>query len=124
MSNETVYSIGEFSKITGLSTDTIRFYEKKELLHPQRGTRRLRQYTLAQVEHVALLLRLKAAGFTLDEVHTYTTYRGRGDKTIPNRVKLMIKKIDELHKKQAAINSSIEYLKEKVVFLNNQQQSR
>lgn len=124
MSNEIVYSIGEFSKITGLSTDTIRFYEKKKLLHPQRGIRRLRQYTSAQVEHVALLLRLKAAGFTLDEVYTYTTYRGRGDKTIPNCVKLMIEKIDELHKKQAAINTSIEYLKEKVVFLNNQQQSK
>jgi len=123
MSNKILYSIGEFSKLTGLSPDTIRFYERKQLLHPHHGPRRLRQYTSAQVEHVALLLRLKAAGFTLDEIHAYTTYRGQGDETIPTRLRLMSEKIDTLHEKQADINASIEYLKEKMTFLKKQQKN-
>jgi Predicted transcriptional regulators len=45
MSNKKLYSIGEFSQITGISPDTIRFYEKKQLIHPHHGPRRLRLYT-------------------------------------------------------------------------------
>ena len=121
MSNKRLYSIGEFSKITGLSPDTIRFYEKKGLIHPHRGPRQLRQYTDAQVDHVALLLRLKAAGFTLDEIHIYTDYRGQGPETIPTRLKLMGEKIETLNKKQSDIKASIKYLHEKMQFLRDQQ---
>lgn len=121
MSNKKLYSIGEFAKITGLSPDTIRFYEKKNLIHPHHGPRRLRQYSDGQVDHVALLLRLKAAGFTLDEIFAYTTYRGQGPETIPTRLKLMDQKITDLHEKQADIEASIKYLKEKMQFLRDQQ---
>lgn len=121
MSNKKLYSIGTFSKITGLSPDTIRFYEKKDLIHPKRGSRQLRQYTDADVDHVGLLLRLKAAGFTLDEIHTYTNYRGQGPDTIPTRLKLMREKVNSLHEKQADIEASIKYLNEKMKFLKEQQ---
>lgn len=120
MSNKKLYSIGEFSQITGLSPDTIRFYEKKKLIHPHHGPRRLRLYTPEQVEHVALLLRLKAAGFTLDEIYAYTTYRGQGSETIPTRLRLMSEKIVALQEKQDDITASIKYLKEKMDFLENQ----
>ncbi|WP_119326174.1 MerR family transcriptional regulator [Companilactobacillus musae] len=120
MSNKKLYSIGEFSKITGLSPDTIRFYERKQLIHPHHGPRRLRLYTPKQVDHVALLLRLKAAGFTIDEIYTYTTYRGQGSETIPTRVRLMNEKIAVLQEKQSDITASIKYLKEKIKFLENQ----
>lgn len=120
MSNKKLYSIGEFSKITGLSPDTIRFYERKQLIHPHHGPRRLRLYTPKQVDHVVLLLRLKAAGFTIDEIYTYTTYRGQGSETIPTRVRLMNEKIAVLQEKQSDITASIKYLKEKIKFLENQ----
>lgn len=120
MSNKKLYSIGEFSQITGISPDTIRFYEKKQLIHPHHGSRRLRLYTPEQVKHVALLLRLKAAGFTLDEIYVYTTYRGQGSETIPTRLRLMNEKIVALQKKQEDITASIKYLKEKIDFLENQ----
>lgn len=124
MSNKKLYSIGEFSKITGLSPDTIRFYEKKQLLHPHHGPRRLRQYTSAQVDHVALLLRLKAAGFTLDEIYTYTTYRGQGKGTIPDRIRLMSEKIKTMHEKQDDIKASIDYLEEKILFLKGLEKNK
>lgn len=122
MSNKKLYSIGTFSKITGLSPYTIRFYEKKDLIHPEHGPRQLRQYTDAHVDHVALLLRLKAAGFTLDEIHTYTNYRGQGPETIPTRLRLMREKVESLHEKQSDIEASIKYLNEKMEFLKKQQQ--
>lgn len=121
MSNKKLYSIGEFSKITGLSPDTLRFYEKKQLIHPHLGPRRLRLYTEEQVDHVALLLRLKAAGFSLDEIYAYTTYRGQGSETIPTRVRLMNEKITVLQEKQKDITASINYLKEKIEFLKSQE---
>lgn len=69
-----------------------------------------RRYTDADAEHIALILRLKNADFSLDEILGYTTIRDQGATTIPERLHLMQVKIDQLHQKQLTITASIDYL--------------
>ncbi|WP_461538429.1 MerR family transcriptional regulator [Spongorhabdus nitratireducens] len=62
--------IGELSKKSGISVDTLRFYERKGLLKPSRtGTtnnyRYFKQQDLARLE---LITKAKSLGFTLTEV--------------------------------------------------------
>jgi DNA-binding transcriptional MerR regulator len=62
--------IGELSAKTGLSRDTIRFYEKQGLLLLGRKERRdnnYKEYTDTAVGRLLMIKRLKGLGFTLNE---------------------------------------------------------
>lgn len=120
MSNKKLYSIGEFADLTGLSSDTLRFYEKKGLVKPQRGNRNLRLYNDDDLEHITVVCSMKKGGFSLDEILEYTAFREQGIETIHVRMALMKAKIAALHEQQHAIDSSIEYLEDKVRRLEKQ----
>ena len=63
---ENSYTIRELASEFGVTTRTIRFYEEKDLLSPQRnGQRRL--YSGADRTKLRLILRGKRFGFSLDE---------------------------------------------------------
>ena len=59
--------ISEFAKTTGISNDTIRYYEKMGLLHPEIVSKH-RQYNGHDIEIVQTILKLKQTGFTLQEI--------------------------------------------------------
>ena len=59
--------IGEFAQITGVSKDTIRYYEKMDLLHPEM-INNYRQYTKDDIEIIETIFKLKQTGFSLQEI--------------------------------------------------------
>ena len=66
--------IGELSKRTGFSHDTIRFYEKKGLIHVNRKSRRgnnYKEYSKTVYEQLMLIKTVKELGFTLNEVNAF-----------------------------------------------------
>ena len=66
MPNTKTYSISDLSKEFDVTTRTIRFYEEKGLLKPQRqGSARI--YSNADRTTLKLVLRGKRLGFSLDE---------------------------------------------------------
>jgi DNA-binding transcriptional MerR regulator len=68
--------IGEVAKKSGVTVDTVRFYERRGLLPPpERQPSGYRIYGAGIVERIRLAKELQALGFTLDEVidalHTF-----------------------------------------------------
>ncbi len=66
--------IGEICRLSGLSKDTIRFYEKQGLIEVPRKDPRLnsyKDYSLEVLEKLRTIKRLKEFGFTLNEVAEY-----------------------------------------------------
>jgi MerR family copper efflux transcriptional regulator len=66
--------IGELSRRTGFSHDTIRFYEKKGLIKVDRKSRRennYKEYTEVVYERLVLIKTVKDLGFTLNEVDDF-----------------------------------------------------
>ncbi|XXM72682.1 MerR family transcriptional regulator [Lysinibacillus sphaericus] len=59
--------ISEAASRTGLSKDTIRYYEKIGLLHPQ-VIQYHRDYQEGDVEQLEIILKLKETGFSLQEI--------------------------------------------------------
>lgn len=60
--------ISDLADATGVSIDTIRYYEKEGLLpKPPRTPGGLREYGSGAVRHLAAIRRAKALGFTLAE---------------------------------------------------------
>lgn len=59
--------IGEFATCTGLSKDTIRYYEKMDLLHPEIKNKQ-REYNEQDIDIINTILKLKLTGFSLQEI--------------------------------------------------------
>ena len=59
--------ISELSKCTGVSKDTIRYYEKLNLIHPKMSNKH-RAYDEHHIEILRTILKLKQSGFTLQEI--------------------------------------------------------
>jgi DNA-binding transcriptional MerR regulator len=60
--------IGELASATGLSRDTLRFYEKRGLLQPRRRDNGYRDYPLEAVQWLCYLRSAQQLGFTLAEI--------------------------------------------------------
>jgi DNA-binding transcriptional MerR regulator len=73
------FSPRELAELLGVSTDTLRHYERKGVLAPpHRGPNGYRQYAAESFERLQLVRRAMAVGFTLDELARFLKERDRG----------------------------------------------
>jgi len=68
MSEKTHYSISELASMLEISPSTIRFYEEKKLIDPDRTSGNQRIYSRKDRARLKLILRGKRFGFSLDEI--------------------------------------------------------
>jgi DNA-binding transcriptional MerR regulator len=72
------YRIGEIAQQTGVSVETLRFYEKRRLLSaPPRTQGGFRLYTDDAVQQVRFIKQAQSLGLTLDDVQQLLTGRQR-----------------------------------------------
>lgn len=64
--------IGELSKYLNLSRDTIRFYEKLDLIQPLIRNNGYKEYSEQNIQQLKLIQTAKSLGFTLTEVKQIT----------------------------------------------------
>src|SRR5277367_3387930 len=109
-----------FLTVTQLARDlhvtarTIRFYEDKGLISPQRaGTTRV--YTLRDRARMILILRGKRLGFSLREIKEYLDLYDQ-DHTQEGQIRLLLtgvqKRLDMLHEQRRALETSITELED------------
>lgn len=105
--------IGELSAKTGLSRDTIRFYEKQGLLTTSRKSRHDNNYKNYSEEHLKRLLsikRMKGFDFTLKEISELLDMIETGEATCDNvsgRIESKVKLIDEKIMQMIALRNSL-----------------
>lgn len=67
---------GQLARATGIHTETIRFYENKELIPaPSRSAAGYRQYSDDYIGRIRFIKRAQDLGFTLKEVHELLSLR-------------------------------------------------
>ncbi|HYI77996.1 MAG TPA: MerR family transcriptional regulator [Chryseolinea sp.] len=98
--------IGELVEKSGLTKDTIRFYEKKGLINLDRKNRRennYKEYSEQVLEKLMLIRKLKEMGFTLNEIDTFLELWREEDAscknlkfTLENKVALVKEQIQKL----------------------------
>lgn len=72
-------SSGQLAELAGVSTDTLRHYERKGVLgRPRRGSNGYRQYPSEALQRVQLVRRALSVGFTLDELARILKVRDQG----------------------------------------------
>src|SRR5436305_8540073 len=76
---KTYMRAGELARAAGVSTDTLRHYERKGVLpRPRRSPNGYREYAAESLARVLLVRRALTFGFTLDELARVLRARERG----------------------------------------------
>ncbi|MDD2877786.1 MAG: MerR family DNA-binding transcriptional regulator [Acidiphilium sp.] len=104
-----LYSVSQLARQLGVTARTIRFYEDKELINPNRaGTTRV--YTARDRARLMLILRGKRLGFSLREIKDYLDLYDI-DPTQHTQVRQLLasvrKRIATLQEQRAALEQSL-----------------
>lgn len=115
---ETEYTIQEVAKLTGLSIDTLRYYERIELLEPVRrassGHRRYSQRDLAWID---LLIRLRDTGMPLAQMARFAQLRRQGAATVSDRRIMLEQHQQLLEQRMRGLEQNMAVLQQKIVRL-------
>jgi DNA-binding transcriptional MerR regulator len=88
---------GELASMTGVSTDTLRHYERMRVLPlPRRTSAGYRQYPPEAADRVRLVRRAMALGFSLEELSKFLTVRDRGGAPCRQVQALAVQKLAQL----------------------------
>ena len=85
-----MYHIQEFAALTGLSADTLRYYEKEGLLAPARDGNGYRIYSERDAAWLAFILRLKETNMPLAQIKEFARLRAEGEATLAARYALLL----------------------------------
>jgi DNA-binding transcriptional MerR regulator len=109
-----LFGITELCREFGITLRTIRFYEDKGLLAPRR-VNGARVYTRRDRARLALILRSKAIGASLDDIKHYLDLYGAGGEGRVQQLKYVLQRTDaaiaELELKRAHIEATLAELR-------------
>jgi MerR family copper efflux transcriptional regulator len=109
--------ISELAHQTGLSIDTIRFYEKRGLLddsHFSRGSNRYRDYSDVAVDRLLLIKQGQAAGLTLTEIARSIRAWESNQLTPQEKEDFFLQKMDEIDARISSLELIKVYIREKL----------
>lgn len=114
--NREIYTISEFAKMTGVSTDTLRYYDKINLfkptdIDPKTG---YRYYTLKEFEEIGVIQTLQTLGVSLKEIKHHLE-----NKTFFSSYMLLSKQYADIDRKIAELIQLKSYLSEKLSTLED-----
>ena len=103
-SHRGVFSSGELARLVGVSTDTLRHYERKGILHrPRRAPNGYREYPEEALERVKLVRIALTVGFTLNEAQAHLECRDAGGAPCHDVRALAAGKLSEIESRFYAI---------------------
>jgi len=95
--------IGDLADATGLSRDTLRFYEKRGLLAPRRGDNGYRDYPPEAVQWMRYVRTAQSLGFTLAEIEADLPLLGDADASAPRLRAALQGKLQEIDRRVAGL---------------------
>lgn len=101
----------ETCKKTGLSYDTLKYYCNEGLIpHVKRDKNNYRVFDENDIAWINNLSCLKNCDMTINEMKEYLQLCLKGEETIPERQRILEKKLKKLEHKVQKINESIDFI--------------
>ena len=110
------YSIGEFSKLTGLGIHTLRYYEQEGLIAPERNSSNRRCYSDKDLAWIEFIKRLKDTGMPIKEIQHYAKLRAEGDPTLRERMEMLTAHREALNEQIRQLQEHLTKLDDKIDF--------
>lgn len=110
-------SIGEFSKICGVSAKTLRYYDEIGLIHPDEINydNGYRYYSIGQLKKMLFISRLKAYHFSLEEIKSILELEK--DRSEEKLYSIFNRKRKEIQEKLHALEYTLTQISSDLVFL-------
>jgi DNA-binding transcriptional MerR regulator len=114
---EPTLTIAQVAERTGLTPDTLRYYERAGLIERVgRTTGNQRRYAAADLAWLEFLLRLRETGMSITDMQHFAQLRAGGDATVPERLALLrthrsdlAERIRSLRRNAAALDKKINH---------------
>ena len=112
---ETEFSIHQAAQATGLSIDTLRYYERIGLLEPVgRAPAGQRRYRQKDIDWLGLLINLRETGMPLSQMLHFAELRRQGDATAAERLSLLEQHQQALQQQMGTLQQHMTALQEKI----------
>lgn len=112
---ESSWTIAQVAERTGLSHDTLRYYEKAGLIaRVGRTTGNQRRYEAADLLWLEFLLRLRETGMSISDMQRYARLRAEGDGTVADRLVMLREHRAELADRIRALKRNAAALDDKI----------
>lgn len=107
VANDRPLSISEVSELLGITAHTARYYERAGLIEVVRSQSGHRIYDQKTVERLDFLVRMRASGMGISELHRYVDLVRGGEATTPQRRQIMVAQreriISQVHELELAL---------------------
>ena len=112
--------ISEVSKHTGISTDTLRYYERIGLVRPvNRNANGIRDYTDLDLRRVEFIKCMRNAGLPIEVLIEYVALVQQGDQTIESRKEILKEQRGLLAARMEEMQKTLDILDHKIEVYEN-----
>lgn len=107
--------IAEVSEQYGISSDTLRYYERIGLLpHVTRNESGIRDFTELDIRRVNFIKCMRSAGLPIEVLIDYMELVQQGDSTIETRQQILLEQRDLLESRIAEMQKTLDLLNHKI----------
>lgn len=109
------YAIAEAAHRSGLSIDTLRYYERIELIDPPaRDSGGRRAYSEEDLAWLGFLTKLRTTGMPIRMMREYARLRHQGSATFGRRKQILVEQRTEVLERIAELNGCLDVLNYKI----------
>jgi DNA-binding transcriptional MerR regulator len=115
------YTIGEVAEKVNLTTYTLRYYEKEQILLPvKRDESGKRVFKKEDIEWINLIKCFKETGMSMSDIKKLVELILEGDKTIPKRLEILRNHKKDVLKKMKDLQKNLDKIDMKIEWYSNQ----
>jgi DNA-binding transcriptional MerR regulator len=108
-------TIQQVAKATGLSVHTLRYYERIQLIAPvARADNTHRRYNQTDVGWIEFLMKLRAIGMPIQDMHVYARLQREGERALPQRVEMLKALKLQIERQMGELNAHLDLLNFKI----------
>ena len=112
-----MYSAKEVAEMTGLSTATLRYYEREQLM-PQiaRNDQKYRQYAEEDIEWIKMIQCMRRANIPIQSIKEYTALLIQGGETLEQRFVMVQNHMEDIKKQMICLQNAFDLTHKKLLF--------
>ncbi len=119
-----VYTVGEMSKLLGIPSSTLRYYDKEGLLpFVERSPGGIRMFQEKDYEWLKIIECLKKAGMSIKDIKKYIELSLKGDDTISERLQMFRDQRESLLSQMAALQQTLDVIDYKCWYYETAEQA-
>lgn len=111
--------ISEVAEHIGVTTVTLRYYERVGLIPPIERKNNVRVYKQADLNWIEFIKCMRDAGLSVDSLIKYTSLYQLGNETIAERKDILVAERESLEKKYLEMGNTLKRLNQKIEDYDN-----